>query len=410
LVVVGGGATNLLFQFLQKKTKRLSHKITLDSHVFQGLLIQKVAFFKYLKSTGLIHKYADKLIKTNDELHQAQKKSGLYGAILAGIREPVVILVVVLAIMVQVYYFHQGIALIIFTLLLFYRALISLTGMQNYANLFVAASGSLQNMTEFNDDLKDGKEETGTESFDHFNQEIVLQNVGFAYNEHQILQDIDLRLKKNETIAIVGESGSGKTTLINLLTGLLKPTSGDLLIDGVNIDTYRVDSIQNRIGYITQEAVVFNDSIFNNVTFWDQPTQENMARFEAALKKASIYDFVMKQPLKQDALLGNNGINVSGGQKQRISIARELYKEVDFLFMDEATSALDSETESEIQENIEKLKGKYTIVIIAHRLSTIKNADRIILLNKGKINAVGTFDQLLQTSPLFAKMVQLQGF
>ena len=118
----------------------------------------------------------------------------------------------------------------------------------------------------------------------------------------------------------------------------------------------------------------------------------------------------MSQPLKGDASLGSNGINISGGQKQRLSIARELYKEVDFLFMDEATSALDSETERDIQENIEKLKGRYTIVIIAHRLSTIKNADRIILLNKGRIEQVGTFDELLSTSAPFKKMVQLQGF
>ena len=135
-----------------------------------------------------------------------------------------------------------------------------------------------------------------------------------------------------------------------------------------------------------------------------------MNRFEDALKKAFIYDFVYSQPLQENAMLGNNGINVSGGQKQRLSIARELYKEVDFLFMDEATSALDSETEKEIQENIEKLKGNYTILIIAHRLSTIKNADKIILLNKGSIEEVGTFEELMFTSASFKKMVELQGF
>ncbi len=410
LVIVGGGATNLLFRFLQKKTKALSHKITVDSHVFQGLLIQKVAFFKYLKSTGLIHKYAEKLTKTNDQLHNAQRRSGMYGAILAAIREPVVILVVVMAIMIQVYYFHQGIAVIIFTLLLFYRALISLTGMQNYSNLFIGSAGSLENMTAFNDELKKGKEVTGTQPFEKFTDQVKLDHLSFSYKEHKILQDIVLTINKNETIAIVGESGSGKTTLINILTGLLKPTDGKLLIDNTDLSVYNTTTYQHRIGYITQEAVVFNDTIFNNVTFWDQPTPENIERFEQALRKASIYDFVMMQPLKKDALLGNNGINVSGGQKQRISIARELYKEVDFLFMDEATSALDSETESEIQENIEALKGKYTIVIIAHRLSTIKNADRIVLLNKGVISAVGNFDQLVQDSPIFSKMVQLQGF
>jgi subfamily B ATP-binding cassette protein MsbA len=128
------------------------------------------------------------------------------------------------------------------------------------------------------------------------------------------------------------------------------------------------------------------------------------------LEKASIYDFVMSQPLQEQTMLGNNGINISGGQKQRISIARELYKEVDFLFMDEATSALDSETEKEIQENIEHLKGQYTIIIIAHRLSTIKNADRIIILNKGRIDKAGSFEELLDTSAAFSRMVELQRF
>jgi subfamily B ATP-binding cassette protein MsbA len=133
-------------------------------------------------------------------------------------------------------------------------------------------------------------------------------------------------------------------------------------------------------------------------------------RFEKALHKASIHDFVMSQPLGGDAILGNNGINISGGQKQRISIARELYKEVDFLIMDEATSALDSETEKEIQENIEQLKGQYTILIIAHRLSTIKNADHIVLLNKGSVETTGSFEALMKQSASFQKMVQLQGF
>ena len=259
-------------------------------------------------------------------------------------------------------------------------------------------------------DLKTGKEIVGAIKFDKFNNVLELKDLSFSFEETVILNEINLSIQKNETIAIVGESGSGKTTLINLITGLFKPTKGQILIDGVDLETINTPTYQGRIGYITQEAVVFNDTIFNNISFWDEQTPRNLARFEEAIKKASIYEFVMSQPLKADALLGNNGINVSGGQKQRIRIARDLYKEVDFLFMDEATSALDSETESEIQENIEKLKGKYTIVIVAHRLSTIKNADRIILLNKGSINAVGSFDHLIQTSALFGKMVQLQGF
>ncbi len=410
LVVVGGGLTNIIFRKMQKTTKTLSKKLTADNHAFQGLLIQKVSFFKYLKSTGLIHKYADKLIQQNNKIQQSTKKTGLIAAGLGSIREPLIILVVMAVILVQVLYFHQSIAIIILSLLLFYRALVSLMGMQNFWNQFLSVSGALQNMTDFNAELKAGKERIGNKLFGGFKQTLELKNLSFNYENSKILNGIDISIRKNETIAIVGESGSGKTTLINIITGLLSPTKGDVLIDGENLESLNKESFQKKLGYITQEPVIFSDTIFNNVSFWDEPTEANKARFFEALKKASIHELVMSQPLQENASLGSNGINVSGGQKQRLSIARELYKEVDFLFMDEATSALDSETEREIQENIETLKGKYTIIIIAHRLSTIRNADRIILLNKGEIDQVGTFDELIAKSPTFNKMVQLQGF
>lgn len=410
LVAIGGLLTNLVFRRLHKVTKTLSKKITTDSHSFQGLLIQKVFYFKYLKATGLIHRYADKLIQTNEKIQESNKRAGLISATLSSVREPLIILVVVLVIIVQVKYFSQNIGVIIFSLLLFYRGLVSLMGTQNFWNLFLGVSGSLHNMTQFNQELKAGKEVTGARSYEGFHNDIRFEDVSFVYDDHRILNRINLQIPRNQTIAIVGESGSGKTTLINVLTGLLKPNEGRLLIDGSNLQDFNIETFQQHIGYITQEPVIFNDTIFNNVTFWDEPTEANKERFFSALHKASIYDFVMKQPLQGDALLGNNGINVSGGQKQRLSIARELYKEVDFLFMDEATSALDSETEKAIQDNIEQLKGRYTIIIIAHRLSTIKDADRIIILNKGAIQDEGSFDELISKSPTFRKMVELQGF
>jgi subfamily B ATP-binding cassette protein MsbA len=410
LVVLGGGLTNIIFRKMQKKTKSLSKKSTADSHAFQGLLIQKVTFFKYLKSTGLIHKYADKLVKQNDLIQQSQRKTGLIAATLGSMREPLIILVVMSVILIQVNVFHQGIGVIILSLLLFYRALVSLMGVQNFWNQFLNFSGSLENMTAFNAELKAGREIVGAKTFSGFKNKMELKALSFYYEQSRILENIDFSIRKNESIAIVGESGSGKTTFINVLTGLLSPSKGAVLIDGENLEEMNKETYQRKIGYITQEPVIFNDTIFNNITFWDEPTATNKARFTEALKKASIYELVMNQPLKEDALLGSNGINVSGGQKQRLSIARELYKEVDFLFMDEATSALDSETEKEIQENIQELKGKYTILIIAHRLSTIRNVDRVVLLNKGRIQEVGAFEELLEKSATFKKMVELQGF
>ena len=162
------------------------------------------------------------------------------------------------------------------------------------------------------------------------------------------------------------------------------------------------------MGYITQDPVIFNDTIFNNVTLWDEPNAVNIQRFHSVLEKAAIDSFVLEQPLGANTILGNDGVNLSGGQKQRISIARELYKDIEFLIMDEATSALDSETERAIQESIDALKGFYTIFIVAHRLSTIRNADRIVVMNKGEIQQIGSYEELINSSVLFKKMIELQ--
>ncbi|NVK52989.1 MAG: ATP-binding cassette domain-containing protein, partial [Flavobacteriaceae bacterium] len=161
---------------------------------------------------------------------------------------------------------------------------------------------------------------------------------------------------------------------------------------------------------ITQEPVIFNDNIFNNVTFWAEKSPENIQKFEEAIRLANIDSFVMSLPDKENTRLGDNGMLVSGGQKQRISIARELFKNVDVLILDEATSALDSETERSIKENIDNLKGKYTIIIVAHRLSTVKKADEILVLDSGNIVGQGTFDNLIEESKAFKRMVELQEF
>jgi subfamily B ATP-binding cassette protein MsbA len=162
------------------------------------------------------------------------------------------------------------------------------------------------------------------------------------------------------------------------------------------------------MGYITQDAVIFDDSVFNNVTFWAEKSLENIKRFKEAIDKAHILQFVQNLSNKEDTRLGNNGVSLSGGQKQRISIARELYKEVDFLFMDEATSALDTKTEKNIQKSIDALKGEYTIIIIAHRLSTIRNCDNIVLLDKGKITAQGNYKVLIKNSTEFKDIINSQ--
>ena len=409
IVAVGGVLSNLLFKWLFAKTKQLSKKYTVSAHNFQGLLIQLVSTYKYLKATGRNKFYGEKLKSNITNLEYLQRNIGIVDSLLRALREPVTIFVVVVGILIQITYFNPEIGLIILSLLFLYRSLTFLMALQEQWNRFLGVSGSLENMNAFTAELKSDRERNGKLPFPAFKDRIQLENVQFKYDSTIVLNGLDLEICKNETIAIVGESGSGKSTLMNMLSGLLLPTKGRMLIDGVDIQEIDQYAYRKRIGYIAQEAPIFNDTIFNNVTFWAEKTPETMERFHRAIRKAAIADFVNKLPLAEDEYLGNNGINISGGQKQRLSIAREMYKDVDFLFMDEATSALDGETEKEIQKNMDELKGEYTILMIAHRLATIKNADRIVLLQDGKVEAMGTFQELVATSPRFEEMVRLQG-
>ncbi len=409
-VTIGGFLSNFAFNRLYKLTKVTSRKVTKISHVYQGLLMQKINFFKYLKATGFSRPFENKLASEIKQIEKNNLKIGYYNALLNSIREPLVIVVVVILILVQVNFLGQSIGLIILSLLYFYRALNSIVQVQSIWNYFLNVSGSLENMTEFQEELRKGKEVQGEIVFTEFNNFIEFRNMYFRYsNGKDILKNINLIIKKNETIAFVGESGSGKTTMVNIAAGLLLAKSGDVFIDGIKYSELNRITLQNKIGYITQEPVIFNDTIYNNITLWKKADSEmNDKKFNYSVSFSALESFIHSLPDKENTLLGSNGINLSGGQRQRISIARELYKDIDILIMDEATSALDSETEKNIQVAIDTLKGKYTILVVAHRLSTIKNADRIVFMKDGEIQAIDTFDNLVGSNKQFQSMVSLQ--
>jgi ABC-type multidrug transport system fused ATPase/permease subunit len=408
LLILGGGLTSLIFTRIYKVTKEKSKELTFGNNQFQGLIIQFIANFKYLKASGSLMKYREKLDTANEEINQNYLKIGKLGVVVTALKEPILIVTVSLVILIQIKFLGGSMGVILVSLLFFYRALSAMMQMQAAYNVFLSVSGSLQNISDFEQELEGQQERKGKDNFQTFQHQLQLKNASFNYGEKEILKNINIEVNRNQTMAFVGESGSGKTTLMNILTGLIPLDQGQFLIDGQNRDALDIDQYQNRIGYITQEAVIFNDTIFNNVSFWDTPTIENKAKFENALKMASCFEFVQSLSDRENTLLGNNGINVSGGQKQRISIARELYKDIDIFVLDEATSALDSETEKIIQESIESLRGKYTILMVAHRLSTIKSADQIILLDNGKILDKGSFSDLKISSSKFKSMVEIQ--
>ena len=408
LIAIGGFSSHFLYKLIYDQTVGTSKKVTNYYHQFEGEVIQHVSNYKYLRATGLIQNFGDRLKKSVQDIEESLKKMNVLGALLNAVKEPLLLLIISAIIIIQSQVLGGKLGHLLISLLFFYRAMASLTHLQTAWNSFLSFSGSVENMQTFQQELENNIQPSGTTQLNSFSKQIVVENLYFSYGEQTVLSDISLTINKNESIAFVGKSGSGKTTLVNLITGLLGPTQGKLSIDNVSFENLDTNHFQKRIGYITQEPVVFNDTIYNNVTFWADQTPENMKRFNDVCQKAALAEFIQTLPQKETTLLGNNGINLSGGQKQRIAIARELFKDIDLLIMDEATASLDGETEQLIQHQLESMQGKYTLLIIAHRLSTIKNVDKIVVLENGKIYAIGSYHELATTNDKFKKMITTQ--
>ena len=408
-IIAGGYLSNFIYSRITESVKTTSIEISRRGNLFSSYIIQAIHSFKYLKATNYFVKFSDKLRDVIDEVVALNRKIGKSQAVTGSTREPVIIFIVAIVIIAQVNIMGASLGSILLSLLLFYRALNGLVLVQMSWQGFMQNIGGLQSISDLKVLMYDEREIQNTTPFNGFSKGIELRNLNFSYGANKnVLSNVNMVIPKNKTVAFVGESGSGKSTLANVITTLLKTNDGELLVDGENIYNYSQDSFRGHIGYISQDPVVFSDSLFNNITFWAKPTPENVERFWSVIQKVSLVDFVENLEHKEETVLGDNGILVSGGQKQRISIARELYKKADILILDEATSALDSQTERFIQDSIDELQGEYTMIVIAHRLSTIKNADVIYLLDKGEISAFGSYDELLTISDRFKKMVSLQ--
>ena len=240
-----------------------------------------------------------------------------------------------------------------------------------------------------------------------FDKDIELRNVSFSYTEGRpVLKNINLKVPKGKTIALVGQSGSGKSTLVDLIPRYHDVNSGEVLIDGKNIKSVRISELRTLIGNVNQEAILFNDTFYNNITFGvENATMEQVVE---AAKIANAHDFIMESEHGYDTMIGDRGGRLSGGQRQRVSIARAILKNPPILILDEATSALDTESERLVQEALERLMKSRTTIAIAHRLSTIKNADEIYVLYEGEIVECGQHDELIAKNGYYKRLYDMQ--
>jgi subfamily B ATP-binding cassette protein MsbA len=268
-----------------------------------------------------------------------------------------------------------------------------------------AAAERIQEIIDTENPLKDKENAI---SKDDFNSEITFDNISFKYQDDYVLKNFSLTIPKGKTVALVGQSGSGKSTIANLITRFYDVNQGRILIDGNDIRDITTKSLRNQLGIVTQDAILFNESIKNNLKLGkDDATDEEVIE---ALKIANAWEFVKDLPNGIETNIGDSGNKLSGGQKQRLSIARAVLKSPPIMVLDEATSALDTESERLVQVALENMMKNRTSIVIAHRLSTIQNADEIVVLQKGEIAEQGTHDQLISKNGVYKKLVEMQSF
>jgi ATP-binding cassette, subfamily B, bacterial MsbA len=281
-----------------------------------------------------------------------------------------------------------------------------------FYNNFQQALGASSEVFKFMDVEDEVRERRGAKPLPPFSRTIRFEHVSFSYNDdngaqaREILSGIDLEVKAGEVLAVVGSSGAGKSTLVHLIPRFFDVSGGRLLIDDHDVRDTTLASLRNQIGIVTQETVLFNDTVRNNIAY-GQP-QVSAKDVESAARMALAHDFIMEMPAGYDTVIGERGVRLSGGERQRIAIARAILKNAPILILDEATSALDSESESLVQSALANLMTGRTVVVIAHRLSTVRRADRIVVLENGTISDVGAHDDLMKKLGTYRRLYDLQ--
>ena len=367
------------------------------SNKLLGIFVEILNSIKTIKINAKENYFKKLYLDKFDDHVDATLKSQMLGQIINAFYRPsgIVIILVVFGFFISSGVVLSELAAIFYSFLSIVGILNSVIGIQVNINNFIPA---YQQLNEIKQKAQKYLEKFGNKKFSSLTNSLTLNNVNFSYIKNvDVLKNINLTIKKNETVAIVGKSGSGKTTIADLLCGILIPSKGEIIVDGNNLKEINILDYRKKIGYVSQDVHLFNDTIKNNL-IWvcDDPSEINDEIVINSLKLSSSLEFVEKMKNGINTFIGEKGVQLSGGQRQRLSMARIFMKKPEILILDEATSALDNLSEIEIQESIKKLKSLYniTIIVIAHRLSTVKNANKIVILKNGEIQDQGTYEEL----------------
>jgi len=333
----------------------------------------------------------------------------LWGSISSDGFKPLIIAEISIVIFFMVAIFKYNLQEVLILMAFLYMAYQKVISIQGAYQKFISMTGTIMIYERLQNELAENDENIllSGKSKPDFSGPLSFENVTFKYSgkNEPILKNLSMTIRPKSTVAFVGESGSGKSTIVNLICGLLHPDNGTIKLSVSDYQELDVTSLRNSIGYVTQEPVIFNDTVTNNITLWNDSMKDRMLN---SSNRASADEFINEMPDKYETLLGDNGLNISGGQRQRITISRELARDTPLIIFDEATSALDTETERKIQKSIDESHGEKTIIIIAHRLSTIRNSDKIFVLDKGEIVEEGSYEELYAKNGRFRQMIDSQ--
>jgi len=414
LVVIAFGVA-LLYSFntLNGYVRNLSREASTEMSDLNKLLVQTVQAFKYLVSTGKMHHLRAAVMKSVRRLTNYLFRRNIAEAFTSSIHVPISVTIIAAIIAVQVLVLGEPITPILVALLLFHRGMQSIMTIQDNWQRTMSVIGSVEMVDADLTWANRHQEHSGERRLEPLSEGIRIDDVCFAYNEDDgdVLHNITASIPANSTVALVGESGAGKSTFVDMLTLMLRPRRGEIYIDGVPGREVDLASWRPQIGYVSQETVVFDDTVANNIHLWAGDVDEDPALREKtydAAERAHAHSFIQDLPNGYHTVVGDRGVRLSGGQRQRLSIAREIFKQPNLLLLDEATSDLDSASERQIQRSIDALQGSVTVVIIAHRLSTVRSADKVYVLDAGRIVEEGSYHELRTQDGQFREMVEMQ--
>ena len=373
-------------------------------HLVESFAAAKMVF-AYASNKPTIKKFDDFANRHRSKLFQQDIWSG--GTSL--LSEPLVILFVLLIIYVVFYRIGMDLGLMVVIIYSLQKLMLYSHRCVETYNQYQAVAPALEMVVAESTKAQSAYESNGNLECAGLKEGIGFADVEFAYvTGHTILNAVNLEIRKGEMTAFVGASGEGKTTILDLIIGLYKPDRGRILIDGIDLQDYDVKSWRNKLGYILQESILFNDTIRENILWPNTITASEHEIVEAA-KLANAHDFIQGCSDGYETVVGDRGVRLSEGQRQRIALARAIVKKPEILILDEATSALDSESESMIQESLDQLAREITVIVVAHRLSTIRSASKIYVLENGQVSGAGTFEELQKENVIFQRFTDLQG-